>query len=730
MFTDFTIKNFRVFDEEGTTVPLRPVTILTGCNNVGKSSIVKALCLLKDFCQQLETDFEDGKNLHFERYKMDFHKAPNNLMGGFDLVRHYATKAEKENKNTLEENEEPTKTQKNETITFDLVVESSWLLQDVILHLEFGSLDWDDLNNGYLQAYAIKTLDDKVIYKAERDGKASMDFSFVKKSFLYFLYGQYAFSTWQNEISYRDATGSYPADEDKEAKLFDESYKTILEKLGPAAVIYLLEWQVSHCHHSWQDGLTGPGESILKKVPEYSFVTNSPELGVFCYFPCLQLFKDFKKNDIRQEVNKRLESLNEPIPSLNRKIVNLFLDSFESSDSESLHEYISQSENLRFFVDSDICKLGQKGFTFPHSFWKGSFSNPFDESSLPKTANWSVIISAMDLINKATTNTPKSLLEFDEINYCWYYYAENSIDDFLRRIIEEPFVNMIPGSLAYSPTTIVQPKRLYSLEENDDFARTLKRYFEAKRLFEEDKDTYSFVGVPHRKEKSYKPCLFIEKWMKQLGIANHIDIKTHADGYGVTIRLYDFDNDSEGMPLVDKGFGILQLFAVLLKIEIAILEMQTNKELYECDTTGLDSNIVKYLRTHNQLHPATVALEEPECHLHPSLQSKFADMIVDAYMQYGVHFIIESHSEYFIRKMQLLVSHKEINNEELSLLYVNPGSRPTYLPAITDIGLEEDGTLENEFGPGFFDESIRLSNELYKSKKDDDKKRENDEDQA
>lgn len=129
MLTDFTIKNFRIFDEEGTMVPLRPVTILTGCNNVGKSSIVKALCLLKDFCQQLETDYEDGKKLHLERYKMDFSKAPNSLMGGFDLVRHHAKKTELVEK--LIDQEEPVVTHENKFISFDLVVESSRLLQDV-----------------------------------------------------------------------------------------------------------------------------------------------------------------------------------------------------------------------------------------------------------------------------------------------------------------------------------------------------------------------------------------------------------------------------------------------------------------------------------------------------------------------------------------------------------------------------------------------------------------------
>jgi predicted ATPase len=134
----------------------------------------------------------------------------------------------------------------------------------------------------------------------------------------------------------------------------------------------------------------------------------------------------------------------------------------------------------------------------------------------------------------------------------------------------------------------------------------------------------------------------------------------------------------------------------------------------------LNKEIIKYLRTHNQLHPATVALEEPECHLHPSLQSKFADMLVDANKQYGIHFLVESHSEYFIRKLQLLVSQDEIDNEDISLLYVNPASRPSYIPVITDIGLEKDGTLKNEFGSGFFDESLRLSKELFRPRTEED----------
>lgn len=42
----FSLKNFRSFGEEGADFELAPITVLTGCNSAGKSSLVKALMLL------------------------------------------------------------------------------------------------------------------------------------------------------------------------------------------------------------------------------------------------------------------------------------------------------------------------------------------------------------------------------------------------------------------------------------------------------------------------------------------------------------------------------------------------------------------------------------------------------------------------------------------------------------------------------------------------------------
>ena len=113
----------------------------------------------------------------------------------------------------------------------------------------------------------------------------------------------------------------------------------------------------------------------------------------------------------------------------------------------------------------------------------------------------------------------------------------------------------------------------------------------------------------------------------------------------------------------------------------------------------------------------TIAIEEPEIHLHPRFQSLLADMFAYAMKNYNINFIIETHSEYLIRKMQLLVANGDVKSDDISLLYVNDpdeNKRPDGEPQIKDIGICSDGYLNESFGPGFFDEASSLSRKLLK----------------
>ena len=98
MNTKLTIKNFRVFDENGVTVDLKPITVLTGCNSSGKSSVVKAALMLNDVWRQLKPIVKGEQRIsvcgiYFTTYpsisaSIDFTTYPNNLLGRFDKVLH------------------------------------------------------------------------------------------------------------------------------------------------------------------------------------------------------------------------------------------------------------------------------------------------------------------------------------------------------------------------------------------------------------------------------------------------------------------------------------------------------------------------------------------------------------------------------------------------------------------------------------------------------------------
>lgn len=89
MKTNYNIKNFRVFGEEGAEARIAPFTVLTGCNSSGKSSIAKSILLLDTFLQKVKAASDNKSVLELGSYTMDFNDYPLNLLGRFDKVVNY-----------------------------------------------------------------------------------------------------------------------------------------------------------------------------------------------------------------------------------------------------------------------------------------------------------------------------------------------------------------------------------------------------------------------------------------------------------------------------------------------------------------------------------------------------------------------------------------------------------------------------------------------------------------
>jgi predicted ATPase len=125
--------------------------------------------------------------------------------------------------------------------------------------------------------------------------------------------------------------------------------------------------------------------------------------------------------------------------------------------------------------------------------------------------------------------------------------------------------------------------------------------------------------------------------------------------------------------LPDVGFGVSQILPILV----------------EC------------LRTKEA---ETIILEQPEIHLHPSLQSKLADFFI-CMAKSGKKLVIETHSEHLINRLCLRIAQEESGEvkEILNTLFVSFDEKQK-TSVVKPIQINEFGEIQN-WPVGFFDEN-------------------------
>lgn len=206
-------------------------------------------------------------------------------------------------------------------------------------------------------------------------------------------------------------------------------------------------------------------------------------------------------------------------------------------------------------------------------------------------------------------------------------------------------------------------------------------------------------------DEEYK---FIQKWMMEFEIGEDFTINMYAN------EACEFLVEKDGVlnHLSDMGMGSLQAMLIILKIATNIRadKSKPSQEAF--------SNIL-------------FVIEEPELNLHPALQSKLTVLFHEAFINYGFKFIIETHSEYIVRKSQLIGlennyfekpqevmawNSDEMKYESILLETKNP-FRVHYFPVDGEpyeMKYMPQGNFDKDFGPGFFDEATKTNIERIK----------------
>ncbi|NML67964.1 AAA family ATPase [Hymenobacter sp. RP-2-7] len=203
--------------------------------------------------------------------------------------------------------------------------------------------------------------------------------------------------------------------------------------------------------------------------------------------------------------------------------------------------------------------------------------------------------------------------------------------------------------------------------------------------------------------------MFLSHWLPLFEIGDIVSVEKVE---GVAFKVIVTQGKRE-INLVELGYGAGQVLTILLQIA-AILQQREARRF-------VDRNLV--------YGPILVLIEEPEANLHPRLQSLLAQLFMEPepYLSstrrptttlrrtrinqaLPFQFIIETHSEYLIRKLQLLVAQGSQPSENVLIHYMNQ-------PSSRRITILTDGKLSEMFGPGFFDEADDSAMQLFRAQK-------------
>lgn len=187
---------------------------------------------------------------------------------------------------------------------------------------------------------------------------------------------------------------------------------------------------------------------------------------------------------------------------------------------------------------------------------------------------------------------------------------------------------------------------------------------------------------------------FLKDWLKRFNLCDDIFFETPMKGMGYFPGI---KKKRESTALSEEGSGSRRLIMMLLEIA---------GSAQKCDLHDYNDEARNY--------PRTIVVEEPETRLHPALQSKLADMFAEAHKEFGYHFLIETCSEYLIRKLQYLVASGKIDKNDIVIYYLDGGRSKNGSLQPKQILVSEDGSLSDGFGPGFLYEN---DVEMFKLKK-------------
>ena len=248
------------------------------------------------------------------------------------------------------------------------------------------------------------------------------------------------------------------------------------------------------------------------------------------------------------------------------------------------------------------------------------------------------------------------------------------LDVLWRPDVEEYFGNSdnVRSIVDYVLSLFPRPKRRSS---PNYWLPTLPRLVPVAPLRSKPKRTYDPVLETASAEGEHIPMLMMRldrtdksRWGSlreelvefghETGLFSDIKVKSHGRQMSDPFQLQVKVRSGSYANIMDVGYGVSQSLPILVDVRRA----------QEC----------------------TFLLQQPEVHLHPRAQAGLAELFVESFRKNRNRFLIETHSDYIIDRIRILIRKQTIRAADVSILYFEPMGNSV---KIHDIGMDKDGNL-------------------------------------
>lgn len=170
----------------------------------------------------------------------------------------------------------------------------------------------------------------------------------------------------------------------------------------------------------------------------------------------------------------------------------------------------------------------------------------------------------------------------------------------------------------------------------------------------------------------------VNKWLKILELGYQIETNFRKE-FNIQ-ELILRDEAGLRMSILDVGFGVSQILPI----------------------------VIQSITSSNTL----ITIEQPELHIHPKLQANLAELFIWSVEKRGNQFLIETHSEHIILRLQRLQREKSLDKQEnlkvdifndVSISVIEK-SRSNDRSSISELSINSRGEFNGEWPGGFFEE--------------------------